>query len=1394
MPNVALSVGPGTTHDTNVNITGVSGSDPWTVTLASVPGDAKVGDALWDEHATPRKYRITAVGASDVTVVDSEGVGSQPDNSGTSTPQIKRYYSSFGDWEDDLIETTNLYSGGTSDTPLGEAYADAAFDEEMQWDNGSGLATELYFYAVEGERHDGTFNLAATVAVTNVRTSGTTMLDLNLIGSSRGQHFSWVVHDGNGQSGAGWVQIGGESSVHHCIFHDMRRGGGLTCVDLGGNTRTIQFHNNLVANCKSTNNDSNNVVALDAGAGGNPSTVVQNTVVDVGKTAGTGNAWGLRITVDDVDLDVKNNIVMNVTSAGGSAEDYSDSLGGLANTDVEYNMSEDDTADDYDVSNSPVNKTFADQFVSTGAPYDYHLKSGSDAINAGLDLGTTPTDVELDIDGETRGTSRDLGFDELGQQTVNVGFASETDTAHALTVNKIIDLGTATEADSAYALTINKIRELGQVSEADTAYALTVGKAIQLGIVTETDSAHPISKAKGISLGIATETDSAHTITPVRSVSLGIVSETDTAYALTPARAVTLGIVTEIDTAYPITRVGGSLGILLGFVTETDTAYPITVVKLSQRKTSSAGVRLETIGPTATALPLTTHRPPPSGAELRPFFSIDALPCLNPTALRDQLLFQKEDHPRIPMFWGKTNSWIEVAGRNPSRGWFLVTGATLKTLSPRYQQPVHTIKVGDGRARSYSRTGILISRYQCVTDSKLSSGDIDPNAAYVIELVDSRYYAGWSSAVTEFNVRNEDAFPWKQQPPGGPRTHFHHRGGGGFNWRTVLWWYWRSTGLEKLLGPITFDAKAIDPFLGPETLKFPGVNAWEAFNRILDSIGWTVAPVFNIPRGGYLVTLSDGKLTKKEEIIRKSAFDSSLHETESEHNGNQSPLPEKVRVFIPSRAYNWDIGTGHGARTSQEYWDVRPVRYVDFPVPNTPGRQIIPGTVKNAYSTLPFITNDQGVIYRVTDLIKHVQSIANNCISKLTGEDFHSATFYGLWPMRTGPRYTGTSFYDLGEGLRSRWYSRPEHFKATVDAVSNLSEREPETVSEEWQLPPDTIRHHKPHVRRQVGIVWAPFQQCYKKPLPFGKIRDGVPSGQWAWVLLIAGRINYATGRQGWTAGNTQFIRAFNATDDTIPPATRVEVDYNYQQGWNGEWNIINHWRQYADVQNTCPGPTLELRPDRWRVQRAKTISVNRQSSLRLGWPRQHGPIQDCHALLENAPGPPHTLFQTRHPSQPPRWVYDAAIHGSMMVGTWYRFFNNGTQSWIGPPQRGQVAFRLPGNKARTGSYLVAGPTNGACVQTQWFGPGLNLEVSFSYAFAGPSCKGSPRCISLTFVNGLLVKVGGTQGTLPPINRNVICRDQFQQDYNPCTQLQQYPRRWFRPMIGQRPQTQQEEQ
>jgi hypothetical protein len=399
-------------NDRATTISAVSGSDPYTVTITD-GSVAKVGDALWDEHATPRKYRITAISGNDLTVVDSEGVGSAPDNSGTSTPYVKRYYATLAAWETDL-DDANLYQAG--DDAVAEMYDDAAFNMGSLTVSGGGTVklNSAQIRAASGEEHGGT--LDGGVVIRGASVTG------NLIDVTHGNVYTVVQGleiDFNGDSGDSGINTGiqfSNSTVigairRNIIHYSARRL--QSGIKEGSSGFYGDIHNNWVFNFVYGGTS-----AAIASAGINLGTsrkinVYNNTVHEIqfSNASNTGDVFGIRFP-DDSSKDIRNNICTDCTTAGsGSGADYSQAA--PVNATVDYNIASDTSASG---ANSHDSESSSTLFESNSSPYDLHLASGAtNAIDGGVDLGTLPLGVELDIDGRDRdaeGDTWDIGADE----------------------------------------------------------------------------------------------------------------------------------------------------------------------------------------------------------------------------------------------------------------------------------------------------------------------------------------------------------------------------------------------------------------------------------------------------------------------------------------------------------------------------------------------------------------------------------------------------------------------------------------------------------------------------------------------------------------------------------------------------------------------------------------------------------------------------------------------------------------------------------------------------------------------------------------------------------------------------------------------------------------------
>ena len=393
---VTTSIG---TNDRNADITAVSGAGPYTVTLADA-STAKVGDALWDEHATPRKYLITAISSNDLTVRDSESVGGAPDASATSTAQVKRYYATMTLWEADL-DDTGVYASG--DDAVGEVYNDSVYDESVAINGGGtvGLASRT-LTVPSGERHDGTAASGARIVASTTAKS--------ITASVASTSIEWIEIDENNLTfnDGSAIAINGSNNgfVRNVMVHSVR-GRKPAGIKLGNHNFTGTILNSLVYDVDNSSDSSQAAVGIAAviGSGTSPTRVLNSTVFNIRNSAGGATAVG--ITYSDLSQrEVRNTVSVNCLSACFSPTTN-------ASATVSHNAASDTTATG---TGSIDSITTADQFVSTvDGSEDLHLKAGADVIDAGTDLGTTPTGVNIDIDGFNRdssGAAWDIGADE----------------------------------------------------------------------------------------------------------------------------------------------------------------------------------------------------------------------------------------------------------------------------------------------------------------------------------------------------------------------------------------------------------------------------------------------------------------------------------------------------------------------------------------------------------------------------------------------------------------------------------------------------------------------------------------------------------------------------------------------------------------------------------------------------------------------------------------------------------------------------------------------------------------------------------------------------------------------------------------------------------------------
>lgn len=327
-----------------------------------------------------------------------------------------RDYATITLWEADL-DNALVYAIG--DTALGECYNDSAFDESFVIDGGGVIGlTGITLSVAVGQRHTGIAGTGARI----VRTVGAASIISMNPPASCPLIIQWLEVNGNNQSFTAVINGNGANNgramtLRNMIIHDSNFTGAGSAAGINGPTRDIRVMNNFVYDILHSGSTAGGMIGIlldsDLSVGG----CLNNTVYFVRGSAVTGGAIiGISIVTDDVDARVRNNISMATTALGaGGYFDFT--FPGSALLTSSNNMSSDDTADDGGGAGNLINQVTANQFVSiVNGSEDLHLKNGSAAINTGVDLGTTPTGVQFDIDNFDRDTSGvvwDIGADEF---------------------------------------------------------------------------------------------------------------------------------------------------------------------------------------------------------------------------------------------------------------------------------------------------------------------------------------------------------------------------------------------------------------------------------------------------------------------------------------------------------------------------------------------------------------------------------------------------------------------------------------------------------------------------------------------------------------------------------------------------------------------------------------------------------------------------------------------------------------------------------------------------------------------------------------------------------------------------------------------------------------------
>lgn len=313
------------------------------------------------------------------------------------------------DYSDLSTAEADDFGMSSGDTAIVNMYNDSTFNDSVTI-NTTVSTGNIQVTAVDSEKHDGTAgNGVRWVHASTGKTIEITREDVDI---------EWIEWDQSDLTGGARSLYGNSGNVRfkNILFHNIKGtsliwgmapfGVDAYAVRCTGyeqeTTATGSVENHLFhvkLNINSTGNDI-------AGAWNCTGYHIFSTDTDPENVI----FYSEGATIDDWMARFVNNI--------GMGADDSDFLFNGSRGFGKYGLSEDATADDAPTqSNNVINKTIGDQFVSTTlGSEDLHIKSGSDAIDVGLDLVNTPAGVKFDInnrDVDAEGDTWDIGAHEL---------------------------------------------------------------------------------------------------------------------------------------------------------------------------------------------------------------------------------------------------------------------------------------------------------------------------------------------------------------------------------------------------------------------------------------------------------------------------------------------------------------------------------------------------------------------------------------------------------------------------------------------------------------------------------------------------------------------------------------------------------------------------------------------------------------------------------------------------------------------------------------------------------------------------------------------------------------------------------------------------------------------
>jgi hypothetical protein len=310
-----------------------------------------------------------------------------------------RDFSTITLWETSL-------SAHSGDDCTGTCYDDSDFNEAVTLNDTT--PTSVVLTAAAGERHDG---IANAVSGSGVRILGASN---RFVYSTPAAIVEWIDKDHNGSSViSDAINLNTSSAVvltlQKCIVHDI--------VDTSTAYGIVINDPSRVLNCiiyDVTSGGAGQASGIYVLSGSTDEASIYNCTVDRSQNNSIGNVYCYHLDDDNAAKNIKN---CAGTAAGGttSGSKAAFKYAGVSNSTIDYCLDDDSTLPAG--VNNQRGVTVGDQYTSrTDGAENYLPKAGSTCIDNGVDLGTTPANVNVDArnrDRDAEGDTWDIGAIEV---------------------------------------------------------------------------------------------------------------------------------------------------------------------------------------------------------------------------------------------------------------------------------------------------------------------------------------------------------------------------------------------------------------------------------------------------------------------------------------------------------------------------------------------------------------------------------------------------------------------------------------------------------------------------------------------------------------------------------------------------------------------------------------------------------------------------------------------------------------------------------------------------------------------------------------------------------------------------------------------------------------------